>query len=494
MSYKVIKNDEKHYQIMHPDGTKFSVPKKGISKDMLSKIEGLPKFVDGGITGKSEGLNEEPSSVAPYIPPHFSPDTYPVGGSGAPSFSGLIENVQAGPNGVPSTSSPVQDQIDPARDISSQSIQQPKESLQDILASTSSAPESKIVDTGASSAPPPAYDMGMGEYNKALDKISANAGAGAAMTKAAGDTYSKAVSDQTNKFDDIATQAKENADNQAADLEKTVEEHKINPKNFWGNLSTPSKILAGISLALGGIGSGLTGQPNAALGIINKRIEDDINSQKENRDSLYNSVLQKYKNKDMALAAARLAATEHVDAASKQYMASANTAQAVQNAQNFQNQVGMQKAQLGMQVHQMMQNQFINQKLYGEGIPTEQMPAMLRADPKLSQQMVDVDGTTYMYKGAPAEAAIHNKMEANYRPIVDAINEIKTLGPNAVNPLSEEGQKARSLVAALPTKLSGFYSAAIDSKRINEAEAHRSEEALSDPTSFIQGAKNDDLR
>lgn len=55
----------------------------------------------------------------------------------------------------------------------------------------------------------------------------------------------------------------------------------IDPKRFWKNLSTGDKVLAGISIALSGIGAALTGsKQNQALNIIENAINQDIESQK----------------------------------------------------------------------------------------------------------------------------------------------------------------------------------------------------------------------
>ena len=50
-------------------------------------------------------------------------------------------------------------------------------------------------------------------------------------------------------------------------------------EDFWEDKSTFTKILAGISMALGAYGAGLTGGKNHAVGIINSAIEDDHKKQ-----------------------------------------------------------------------------------------------------------------------------------------------------------------------------------------------------------------------
>jgi hypothetical protein len=62
---------------------------------------------------------------------------------------------------------------------------------------------------------------------------------------------------------------------------------EIDPKRFWKNKSTGDKILAAISLALGGFVNGYSqGRvQNTPLQMIQSAIQDDIDSQKENRNS-----------------------------------------------------------------------------------------------------------------------------------------------------------------------------------------------------------------
>jgi len=63
---------------------------------------------------------------------------------------------------------------------------------------------------------------------------------------------------------------------------------KVDPGRQWANMSTGRKILAGISVALSGLGDAFmrkTG-PNAALGIIQGAIKDDVDQQWKQKESL----------------------------------------------------------------------------------------------------------------------------------------------------------------------------------------------------------------
>ena len=65
------------------------------------------------------------------------------------------------------------------------------------------------------------------------------------------------------------------SDQVAADIAAS----KIDPSKYWQN---HSKVTAGISLILGGIGAGLAGGPNQAMALLNKNIDNELDAQKAN--------------------------------------------------------------------------------------------------------------------------------------------------------------------------------------------------------------------
>ena len=80
----------------------------------------------------------------------------------------------------------------------------------------------------------------------------------------------------------------EQKEQQEADQTKVEERNEavknIDSGRFWKNLSTGDKIIAAIAVGLSGIGSGLTGQQNQALAMINKHIDADLKDQKLSYD------------------------------------------------------------------------------------------------------------------------------------------------------------------------------------------------------------------
>jgi hypothetical protein len=63
----------------------------------------------------------------------------------------------------------------------------------------------------------------------------------------------------------------------------------INPDNYWQSKSTGQRIGVGIGMLLGGIGSGLTGQPNQDAKFVQDAINRDVDAQKANLGKIESS-------------------------------------------------------------------------------------------------------------------------------------------------------------------------------------------------------------
>lgn len=103
-----------------------------------------------------------------------------------------------------------------------------------------------------------------------------------------------------------------------ADLAST----KIDSKRLFANASTGDKILASIGLILGGFGN-INGGGNRAVSAIENAIERDVAEQKANygikregmeaKESLYKTMLDKFKNEDAAAEATKLNLLKHAE-------------------------------------------------------------------------------------------------------------------------------------------------------------------------------------
>lgn len=88
-----------------------------------------------------------------------------------------------------------------------------------------------------------------------------------------------------------APNSKEDLDQQAAHLQQDFNNGHITPKTYQGlyaNKDTMGKIGTFFGLLMSGAGSGLTGQPNALLEMMNKEIDRDLEAQKASQTAAHN--------------------------------------------------------------------------------------------------------------------------------------------------------------------------------------------------------------
>jgi hypothetical protein len=133
------------------------------------------------------------------------------------------------------------------------------------------------------------------------------------------ETKERLIKDQVAAAQARETQIKQIGDTALVDYQNVAKElNDFKFKDYWENKSTGQKVMAGIAIALGGIGGAFTGKgDNKALEIINKAIEQDVNLQKLNFDrlrqkgetskSLYATMMSKYNNEALAQAATEAA-------------------------------------------------------------------------------------------------------------------------------------------------------------------------------------------
>jgi hypothetical protein len=79
-------------------------------------------------------------------------------------------------------------------------------------------------------------------------------------------------------------------------IHKDIADTKIDPDRLWHSKSTGSKVAASLGIILSGLGSGLTGQPNLAMHVIDRAIDHDVEAQKtdlQNKHSLLKSNLDR---------------------------------------------------------------------------------------------------------------------------------------------------------------------------------------------------------
>lgn len=341
MKYQLYKTSDSHYEVIHPDGTKFTVPRKGISKEMQEKIDGLPKFAFGGGVGFGNGNATDLGTQVAMLEPEKIGFVNTAPKYDLENELPIQQTVQTQPSTVsqPQISQPIPQQIQ-------QSMQQERVPAQDGFNPLS-----------ANQATPSGYDT----YSKALDKLGSAGFQGLKSAQKAESTFNASMDALQKQRDQEAANFK----NYLAENNKKIQEvanQKIDSNRFWGEMSTPNKILAGLSIAIGGVGAGLTGKSNAALDIINKAIENDIEAQKANKNSLYNGLIQQGQSAKDAHAATLESIIGNIDSQLNKYKASNLTAQQAQNLAELQAKIGVQKAALQMQRDQNFAQNYVNKK------------------------------------------------------------------------------------------------------------------------------------
>lgn len=368
--FKIQSEAEDSYHLVHPSGRAFTVEKKSLNEKARKAIEALKgpqKFDDGGAV-RTEIVPDYTSSNQPYSrwdsllqglpssPNIQSPDAGANAGATAADISGLGQS--SGPAPAP-----------PAA-----------------IAKPVSAPSGPIPT--APQQPNPLV-TGTQEQQALLQKQLADAqafqqqvaGAGGQAQQAWGEYFQN----QPKQSLDDWFQQHEKAN---SDLRQAVLSKQIDPDRYMKNMSTGSKVMAGIAMALGGMGAGRGGQ-NLAYETINNAISRDIDAQKNdqsramnlfqmNREQLHDEMQAKLmtQNQMLAMTQARIAAAG----------ANAQSAQARFSASQVANQIQQQIISNKQHMGMLMWNQ------QGGGGAMNVDPAMMippDASPELKKKALD---------------------------------------------------------------------------------------------------------
>ena len=459
MSYQLIKEHPTHFEIKHPAGHVFQVSKHGLNPDVLKKIKGMGvvKMADGGEVPESEDDvapeeqygPPEPSTLAASTPQPsdtFQSGAIPTGVSFQPS---AVTSQMATPN-------PESGQRFPANDATG--------NLQGYLAQTQGMTEKGIAGTAAAEA------RGAKEQAGILD-------------------------DQATRMKDLVASYQTHVadlDAETNRISQSLVDSKIDPARLWHNSSTGGKVLASIGMILSGIGSGLSGQPNMALKVIDDAIARDIEAQKADLGKKQNMLslnLHRYGNLNAALQATTLQMNAMVNG---QLAASAAR---TKNAA-VMNQAQMAIADRRMQMMPMMQNLALMRVeaaqlgANGEGgIPTTAEPPILLTNPKYQEKRIVVNGRAYQAPSGKDAEMIKN-MQAEYEPVRSMVKELDDLGPSAAVPGSEANLKAAEIVNRLTPMLNKMHGL----NRLSEEDVHLMQEQVGDPRKlknlFSGGIKN----
>ncbi len=328
-SYRLLKDDPKAMTIQHPDGSSFLIAKDGMDEDHVNHIlANLPGYSDG--TGDVEGpaagaiTGMDPQAQEPQMPWDQMQSQPRM--AGAPSN----EMEQDMPNQIQN----YMQQPDVPRGPQGEPAPQPQ------------ADPNKIpgVQYGDLSDPMSLYNAGYSNTMQGMTdqyKVAQKAGAEQA---AAWQGYNDGV-------DRIKQQRQAQMDdqyNKRQVLTNEIANYKIDPNQYFNNMSTGNKILAAISMIAGGLAGGLnkTGK-NPALEVINDAIKRDMESQKTELDkkrSLLNANLESSRSIDESASHSMMDQMAVANGMIQQALAKAATPAAKANLETalgqYQNQLG----------------------------------------------------------------------------------------------------------------------------------------------------------
>lgn len=470
--YSLVKDHEKHFEIHDStDGQRFNVAKKDIHPATQIKLMKMQKFAEGG-----DVPEDAPPSLDLSVPTEVTPSGgglqfQPPPGQMAEAFPGeAAQSIQTAKD------APV---WDPSRGLKKDAFsgyQDPSQKAPDSAPMPQSVDPSQLATQQAPQAQPvPGQDL-MGSFNKAFGLEQQAAQEQFKGQAAAAQAQDKLYGDQATAFQglkDSHDQEMSKLNQKSQDMFDNLQNGKLDPDNYWKG---HSKIAAGLGMLLSGIGSGLSGQRNMALDVINKGIDNDIDIQKTNinqKNNLFHMNMQLSHSKDEAYARTKNDMLTIAAAKANQIAAQLGTPQAMANRDNLLAQIGIQKATLQKQIA----TQGISNAAYTDGVPPQAVPYL---HPDQQKRMVRLSNGNMADAGSEANAKEYNEQTAAYTPLMSDLSELKSL--NTLGNRMDPAQRARAheLIGHTVVSLNDLAK----SHRISESDIGFQAGQLSDPTAM----------
>lgn len=438
MSYKLIKENDDYFEIEHEKDGPFVIAKKALDDQMIGKIH---KMFGGGRVGYADGGVVEAPSLYSQTDTDFSirtpqgeiqtfqknfddPNTLSLYNKASQQAEKEVESFQKKtmveqptPQKIetPSIQTPVQEQA---------SVQETKPMMPGYLESTKKMLQPTAPQTTAT---PPAESPYVKAYDDSYKRMQAAQMGMAQAQKEAQEQNVKDYQKQEEELARIQSNYQTSINNLTAEsenLQKSYMSGKIDPNRVWSNMSTGNRILAGISVLLGGLGQGLSGsKTNPAWDVLNDAIDRDIDAQKANlgkTSSLLSFNMQKLGNLNAALAATRVNLIDLTQAQINKTAAKLGSKTAIAQAQISNEMLNQEKAKLMQSIAAQQQVQGIMQS--PGGIPKEQV---LRLPEEQRKTLVMMDNGNYYQALNEKGADAVSKAQELLTPVQNVFNQAK---------------------------------------------------------------------
>lgn len=444
--FSLLKEDEDNYHIGHPKGRSISFPKKGLSDKaqlLISRLKKQQNFDEG----TPDGTEEAPSPSAQE-----------------PANSQGLEDT---PESI-------------TADAQSQAPNEMTTPAETELANNSEQemPAAKSEVPSESSSAAPNNSEGLETAKSSIEK-------GVKAEQKAGQEEAKAYREAAQAQEILPTQAQVLSAHNEKDqqLQKAFLDKKIDPNRYLHNMNTGSKISTAIAMVLGGIGSGLTGQPNVAAQFLQKAIDDDVEAQKNDQSKTLN--LWKMN---------REATGDDLQAnlATQNQLLSIAKVKALQAAAGAQGPLAQQRAATGIQAldQQIALNNWVRSRSGNATPGTEQqhiadLETLRQVNPKLRDEVERkyIPGVG-VARIAPTSAQREELM--SYDTIGHRLNEAENFarteaGTLGTFPGSAANAKAENIRNSLAVELNKLYGL----NRLTDNEYHNFKSQIPDPGSFF---------
>ena len=421
-NFNLLKEDDDNYHVKHPSGKTMAVAKKSLSPKAHEMIK---KMCSGGDVQKFAGDKDDPSAsvVQPdlshvgdnyrYQPPS-SPEMNLVGMGGGDSGPGFMDSLANSPVNLAYVDP--QAQASPSSQAPAAPVQAPA-----VAAAANTPNPAPSTGSAPSISPNPGIEKALQEQQAANKEEAKQIGGQGAKEQSAIDDMQSAINALPTQQDIIAKD-KVNDDK----LFDAYQNQHMDPKRYMHDLSTPNKVIAGISAFLGGMSTPFTHQGNPALQVMENAINRDMESQKADINQ---------KHTLWSMNRERLGNNLAADMATKNQMYMGLKAQLASAASQFKGPLAMAKAQQANALidQQIAMNRYHMSFMQG---PTKESAT----DPNYPEKVVANSGlfqTPEEQKQALDEIAYRKNLKAIAQPSLDAFDKIGFHRIGDLNPMQD---------------------------------------------------------
>lgn len=293
-NFKKMAQDEHSTTLQHPDGHEIKIAHKALKPEMKKQLDALPGYADGG--------DVEPNSEQQ--------------GGATESWDSPDEPVQP-------TEVPTNVQLTPPP-------QQPQVNLQPSMAPINQAVQEQ--EQGIQQQARAESDLGKREADLAAKQA---------------DQSQQLMQSYQQNFNQLTQERQA--------IMHDIQQNHIDPNRYMKNMSTSGQVSTAIGLLLSGMGSGMTGQPNAAMQVLQQNIDRDVEAQKADigqKDSLLRATMQQFGNLHDATSMMRIVTTDAYANKVAQAAAMSKDPMAQARAQQLIGQLHMSVAPMQQQMAQ----------------------------------------------------------------------------------------------------------------------------------------------